>query len=175
MAVTYFKLGQYEKSIENVKDAIYKFKYGAIYESENEMIYFKAMCYKKLKRYDWAQRDYQQIAEIFKKEEGDRLLHHVVTVILLTLNENRYYQHDQMEQILSLIKAFTKCYPQEESKKLKRWTNENPPGEKEDIKYSPDGYLNMDAYGLLICKILENAPFFNRFGRENLLKYLAGA
>jgi hypothetical protein len=139
------------------------------------MIYFKAMCYKKLKRYNLAQRDYQQIAEIFKKEEGDRLLHHVVTVILLTLNENRYYQHDQMEQILSLIKAFTKCYPQEESKKLKRWTNENPPGEKEDIKYSPDGYLNMKTYGLMICKILENAPFFNRFGRENLLKYLVGA
>ena len=139
------------------------------------MVYFRAMCYKKLTKYKLAQRDYRQIAEEFKKEEGDRLLHHVVTVILLTLNENRYYQHDQMEQILSLIKAFTKCYPQEDDKKLKKWTNENPPGEKEDTKYSPDGYLNMETYGLLICKILENAPFFNRFSREDLLKYLAGA
>ena len=57
----------------------------------NEMIYFRAMCYKKLKKYKLAQRDYQFISEVFKQDEGDRLLEHIVTIILLTLNEDRHY------------------------------------------------------------------------------------
>lgn len=65
-----------------------------MYETEFQMIYFKAMCYKKLKKYKLAQRDYQYISAVFKQDEGERLLHHVVTIILLTLNEDRYYQHD---------------------------------------------------------------------------------
>lgn len=107
-AVTYFKLGEYKQSKKCVKLAIKQFKYdknhGSVYDKDddfikekdpmkkiNEMIYFKAMCYKKLKKYKLAQRDYQYISEVFKQDEGDRLLEHIVTIILLTLNEDRHY------------------------------------------------------------------------------------
>lgn len=64
--------------------------------------------------------------------------------------------------MISLIKAFAKCYPQNEDKKLLKWTNEAPIGEK-DMKFNDNGILNMKRYGLLVHKALKDAPFFNRF------------
>lgn len=79
-----------------------------------------------------------------------------------------------MQHIISLMKAFGKCYLQDEKTKLLKWTNENTLGEKE-VKLNQDGYLNVEIYGLLIYKVLKDAPFFNRFNQETILKYLGGA
>ena len=49
------------------------------------------------------------------------------------------------------------------SKKLKQYTS----------KY--DGYIDMDKYGLVVFYLLHELPFFKRFDKKTLMKYLAFA
>lgn len=56
-AVTYYKDGNYKASKRCVKIAIKNFKNDSL-QNPDEMLYFKAICYKHLEKYHKAQRDY---------------------------------------------------------------------------------------------------------------------
>lgn len=67
-AVTYFKQGMYNDSRRCVKVAIKNFKNNSLAEF-NHMVYFKAMCYKRLHKFNKARRDYESLSLLFKKGE----------------------------------------------------------------------------------------------------------
>ena len=52
--------------------------------------YFQAMCYKNLKKFSKAKRDYLALSNsYFKDGENQKILHHVVGLIMLPLKEDR--------------------------------------------------------------------------------------
>jgi hypothetical protein len=75
------------------------------------MQYFQAMCYKNLGKFNKAQRDYGALTTHFKHNENEALLDHVVGVMLLTLNDNRYQHEDLMRRNVSLIHTFNPVKP----------------------------------------------------------------
>jgi hypothetical protein len=59
------------------------------YTPQEVMIYFRAMCYKNLRKFEKAKRDYLSIKSICDKTEKEAILQHVVKIILLPLDQNR--------------------------------------------------------------------------------------
>ena len=50
------------------------------------------MCYKNLRKFEKARRDYMGIKSLFDKNEKEAILNHVVKIILLPLDPNRRNQ-----------------------------------------------------------------------------------
>jgi hypothetical protein len=51
--------------------------------------YFLAMCYKNMKEFEKAKQIYSSLYQDFRREEGWVLLNHVISLIMLPLQQNR--------------------------------------------------------------------------------------
>ena len=60
-SVSHFMLGEYKNAKRLIKRAIKCFKEGESIENINTLIYFRALCYKKMKKENHAVRDYQSL------------------------------------------------------------------------------------------------------------------
>jgi hypothetical protein len=58
------------------------------------------MCYRKLRKYKHANRDYGALSAYFKQQEGLKILNHVVGLVMLPLKDNRQYQIDFIENTM---------------------------------------------------------------------------
>ena len=63
-AVIYFKFGNFKKAKDLAKVAIYNYKQNSLPEF-NHLLYFKAMCFKKLGKIEKAKRDYGYLTSVF--------------------------------------------------------------------------------------------------------------
>jgi len=156
-AITHFKLGDYHASQECMKLAIHNYKDDSSVDL-GVMQYFQAMCFKKMGDSAKAKRDYGALLAVFKQNEGMGILNHVVSAVLLPLNENRKFQHDFMDNTISLIQFFQPCPPLEPFARL------------DQPKCVVEG-TNQLASNLFVANMLKIRPFFNRFNQEILLKY----
>lgn len=156
-AVTHFKLGNYRKSQESIGLAIANFKEDSAVDL-GVMLYFQAMCYKKLGDFKKARRDYVGLLALYRQSEGMTLLNHVIACVLLPLNEDRKYQFEFMESTLQLIQFFQPSPPLESYARL------------DQSKCLMEG-SNQLANNLFLVKMLQMRPFFNRFNQETLKKY----
>lgn len=70
------------------------------------MIYFQAMCYKNLRKYDKAKRDYGSLLAMYNRSEHSKILQHVTAMIILPLQKDRRVQDEFMENTLQLVRHF---------------------------------------------------------------------
>ena len=87
-AVVLFKTGYYRESKKCIKIAIKNFKDDTLTDL-NFMIYFRAMCYKRLHKFKKAVRDYFSLGKIFDDFENEIMIEPVVRLILLAMEDNR--------------------------------------------------------------------------------------
>jgi len=76
------------------------------------MLYFKAMCYKKLNKYFKANRDYNVLVNIFKGEEGHAMMCHMLNLVLLAFTTDRRIHFNSIEKMCGLLHVFSTCPPQ---------------------------------------------------------------
>lgn len=88
-AITYFKECNFKQSKRCVKIAIRNYKNDSL-QDLNEMIYFKAMCYKNLGKFEKAQRDYVALGTVFKHTESKLVLDLLSSLVGVLFSENRY-------------------------------------------------------------------------------------
>ena len=106
-AICHFKLHDFKASKKCTKIAIKAYKNDSMIPQE-VMLYFQAMCYKNLRKFDKASRDYLGFKVLYDKTEKDAILQHVIQVILLPLDPNRRNQDIMMHNTLSLVDHFTR-------------------------------------------------------------------
>lgn len=159
-AVTHYKIGDFKQSKKCVKIAIKNYKVDSL-QDPNEMLYFKAMCYKHLEKYSKACRDYGALSAIFKENEKSNMLKHITKLLLIINDENKFNQDLTIKDTIDLVHTFCPCEPKDKDQLLSRYTDPET------------GMLNMEKYGLMIIQALKKVPFFNRFGIEHLKKYLS--
>jgi len=80
------------------------------------MLYFKAMCYKKLGKYVKANRDYNVLVQIFRAEEGRNMMNHMMNVVLLAFNKDRRLHFDAIEKLCGLLHVYAVSPPLSETK-----------------------------------------------------------
>lgn len=107
-------------------------------QDPNEMLYFKAMCYKHLQKYSKAFRDYGALTAIFKENEKANMLKHITKLLLIISDENKFSQDQTIRETIELAHTFSPCEPKEKDQMLSRYAD-------------PDsGELLMDKFGLII-------------------------
>jgi len=67
-----------------IKRAIKSYKNDSL-EKLEVMIYFQAMCYKNLRKFDKAKRDYGSLLAMYNRSEYGKILQHVTAMIILPL------------------------------------------------------------------------------------------
>lgn len=60
-----------------------------MFVTQEELIYFKAMCYKKLQMYEESQYEYKSLNKALRLSEGRRLIKYVFSITILPLQTNR--------------------------------------------------------------------------------------
>jgi len=124
------------------------------------MLYFKAMCYKKLGKYVKAERDYRVLVQMFKQNEGENMMDHVMQVILLSLTKDRVVHYDMILKSIQLCHVFSYSLPQPTIKCLSSYFIQDT------------RTLDMQKSSNVIHLILKDKPFFNRFSKETLVEAL---
>jgi len=109
-SVTYFKEGDFKSSKRKVKQAIANYKKDSLVSFE-EMIYFRAMCYKNLGKFDKSIRDYHTLSSYFHQFEAQNMMNHLCSLILLSLKEDKYVHLDYLNRTRQIINTFSKCAP----------------------------------------------------------------
>lgn len=106
-AVIMFKRGNYKESKKCIKVAIKNYKEDTLIEL-NYLIYFRAMCYKRLHKFSKARRDYFILGKIFDAYENQHMIEPVMHMILLALEEDRNIQHEIGNHTVQFIKYWAK-------------------------------------------------------------------
>ena len=86
-AVSHFKMQDFKSAKRCIKRAIKSYKNDSK-EKIEVMIYFQAMCYKNLRKYDKAKRDYGSLLAVYNRSEYGKILQHVTAMIILPLQKN---------------------------------------------------------------------------------------
>lgn len=140
-AVATFKLRRFKDAARCIEKANRSHKGDAL-EDKNVMKYFQAMCYKKLRMFKFAKRDYLGLSVVFESREHESILHFILGLILLPITEDRRKKFDYLENLLTLLKHFQEAAPKDERYILRKYVNSN-------------GYLDMDQWGPLLINILK--------------------
>ena len=159
-----FEMQNFKNAKKSLKMAIKNWEEGNEKSKEDIKVlkYVLAMSYKNLKKYDKAAREYSSLNQIFTRKVGFDLLQHVTKLVMLPLQTERGEQYTQLEKHMKIMEDYKAMTTQRSKQRLDRYTGEN-------------GYLNMKDNGTIVYHLLKDKPFFKRFSKDLLLKYLVYA
>jgi len=77
-----------------------------IFLDDNEYIYFKAICFKKMRQLESAEEQYVLLRPALKKSEGNSLVQFVFGMTLLPLQSNRKLVDNYLENFVELLNLY---------------------------------------------------------------------